>query len=169
MSGRRINSRGVVLVVAAVSFCGRDSARADAPVVSLTMVADADPLELARVASRLDDQTVLRSLDPQAPVAERLAAVRAAVWLRAPECALGPLVELLAGRDSELAPAAAASLVRVANTLDAGALARREVLVGDLAPVRARLAAIAQDGTRRADLRALAGEAAAALGAAGVP
>lgn len=165
----RTDLRRAVLIAGVALFGARDPAHAEAPVVGLATVADADPLELARVASRLGDEAVLGSLDARRPVAERLAAVRAAAWLRAPERALPALVDLLAGRDSELAPAAALSVVRVANALDADALARREVLVAELAPVRARLAAMANAATLRADLRALAGEAGAALGAAGVP
>lgn len=160
---RGVLGLGVALVGAALA------AHADAPVPSLAAVGDADPLELARVVSRLGDAAVLRSLGSGRPVAERLAAVRAAPWLGAPERALPPLIELLAGRDSELAPAAGLSVARVASVLDADALARREVRVAELAPVRARLVEVAQNDALRADLRAFADAAAAALRAIGVP
>lgn len=168
---QRVGARGWALVagISAAVALGSGGARGEPPSVSLVAVAGADALEVGRVARRLGDVAVLEAMGQGQPVAERLAAVRAAPWLDAPERALAPLVALLAGRDSELAPAAARAVATIAGALDADALARREVLPESLAPVRASLAQAAEQETLRADIRVLAGEAAFQLAAAGVP
>lgn len=143
--------------------------RADGPGARLTAVADADPIELARVAGALGDSAVLAAMSEGRPGAERLAAVRAAPWLDAPELALDLLVRLLVGRDSELAPSAARAVARIAAALDADTLARREVLPESLSAVRAKLTEAVERETLRADIRVLAAEAAFQLSAAGVP
>lgn len=145
------------------------AAQAEPPAGALIAVRDADPLELARVAARLGDAAVLALLAPSQPVAAQLAAVRAAPWLREPERALLPIAELIAGRDSELAPAAARAALQITRALDADALARRELLPDDLAPALSALARAAVLSRVRDDLRRMAAAAAEQLRAAGVP
>jgi hypothetical protein len=139
------------------------------PADPFVAVRDADPMELARVVDRLGDDAVLTRLAGDSPRPVRLAAAHAAPFLREPELALAPLAELAAGRDPRLAPASAASLLTVARALDPDALARREVDVATLAPVRARLAALRDDASARRDLRVAAESADASLEALGVP
>jgi hypothetical protein len=168
---RGIARFGALASAVALGSAG-SGAHADEDLVSvadLAAVRDADPLELARIGARLGDGTVVRAIASGGAVAERLAVVRVAPWLLAPESALPSLVTLLASRDSELAPAAARSVARIVAALDADTLGRREVMSADLAPVRAALRAAANDASLRADVRVLAGEAAAGLDAAGVP
>jgi hypothetical protein len=115
------------------------------------------------------DDAVLALLAPEHGVAVRLAAVRAAPWLREPERALAAIAELAGGRDSELAPAAARAALRIARALDAEALARREVPPAALSGALAGLLRVAQAEHVRADLQRMAAAAAAQLSAAGVP
>ncbi len=126
-------------------------------------------MELARVVQRLGDDAVLERLSVERPRAVRLAAVRAAPFLRSPEIALEPLAELAGTRDPELAPAAAASVLTIARSLSADDLERREVDRASVTPVRRRLRALMADRTARADLRAAAALADDALSAIGVP
>jgi hypothetical protein len=83
--------------------------------------------------------------------------------MREPELALPALAELAAGRDPYLAPAAAAALVAIARALDLDSLGDREVDPASLAPVRARLVALGEDASARADIRAAARLAASCL------
>lgn len=137
----------------------------------LALVVSGDPLELARMVDRLGDDAVrarlgeagadTAGLDP----AIVLAAVRASPWLHAPEEALPRLVEIAAGRDPDLAPAAMLAIVRIAEALDRPTLDAREASDEAITASLAPLAALADDATARADLRRAASRAAALLGA----
>lgn len=133
------------------------------PQSPLSSVADADPVELARVVQRIGDSAVIAALAPDRPVVERLAAVRAAPAMRSPERALTALVEIARGRDSLLAPAAALAALRIATSLDADDLAAREALPGDIEAARSALEALAADESARPDIRRAAALAADAL------
>lgn len=133
----------------------------------LVAVADADPLELARVVERLGDDAVLARLADDQPVVTRLAAIRGTPWMRSPEAALSRLVELAGGRDSYLAPAAARAMLAITDVLTADDLALREVSPADLAPVRERLETLSRHPSARPDIRHAAGVAGAALAALG--
>lgn len=149
----------LALVLASVA-----PARAQAP-DPFVAVADADPMELARVVDRLGDGAVLARLAAERAPAVRLAATRAAPFLDAPEHALEPLSRLAAGRDPRLAPAAARAALTIARALDLDALSLREFDPAALAPARERFAALAADASARADLRAVAGLIVARLSA----
>jgi hypothetical protein len=135
---------------------------------TLLAAVDDDPLALARWVDRRGDAALLDALESDRP-ALRLAAIRAARWMSGPEAALEPLARLAAGRDPDLAPAAALACYRIVRDLDAVALDRREVLRGRLAPARKALAALQGDGAARLDLRRLAGFSVEGLEALGVP
>lgn len=132
-------------------------------------VADADPLELARVARRFGDRAVLERLAVGRPVVVQLAAARAAPSLRVPEASLPRLVELAGGRDSLLAPAAALSILRIVTDLTPDAVAAHEISLSELAAVRAGLAELAADESARADIRRASAIAAELLGALSGP
>ncbi|MDQ3034673.1 MAG: hypothetical protein M3Y87_19845, partial [Myxococcota bacterium] len=89
--------------------------------------------------------------------------------LHAPERALEALAAIARGRDPDLAPAAALSMLEIARTLDPQALDAREVMREELSPAHAAIAQLAGDDTARADLRRVAYIVLAALDAAGVP
>jgi hypothetical protein len=124
----------------------------------------ADPLDVARVAARIGDDAVLAALASDAP-ARRFAAIRAVTFLGAPEAALPALVGLAAGRDPDLAPAAAAALLDVARALRPDDLARRESDAAALVPARDAARRLAADATARSDVRRAAALAAGALAA----
>jgi hypothetical protein len=151
---------GVGSLLAGPRLHADESAEAVSPMVK---AAD-DPLALARLVERWGDLRVLERVgDESAAVQERLGAIRATRWLRAPEHALAPLVALAAGRDPHLAPAAAEAAHTIAVALEPAALARREVAWSELTPVEERLRALSSDGTARSDVRYVAGFAADAL------
>ena len=136
---------------------------------ALLAVADADPLELARVVERFGDAELRALLARPRDVAACLAAVWAAPQLRRPELALEALVSLAEGRDSLLAPAAARAALTIAVRLDADTLAARELPATELGAVRAALLSLAARATAGADVRLAAATAAEALAAASVP
>jgi hypothetical protein len=136
---------------------------------ALLAVADADPLELARVVQRYGDAAVLALLASDQQPSARLSAVRASPWLSEPERALPLLASLFALRDSDLAPAAARAALEISKALDYDTLARREVLPSELSAVLVELRRAAQQSWVRVDLRLMAGVAATQLEAAGVP
>ncbi len=126
------------------------------PADPLALVQSSDPLELARVVDRLGDPAVLARLgtaESPIDVAVTLAAVRACPWLHAPELALPRLVELAAGRDPDLAPAATLAVVRIAERLSRPELESREASDEPLRAAMTGLTALAEDTTARADLR----------------
>lgn len=128
-----------------------------------------DPLELARLVDRIGDEAVIARLSEETPTDIRLLAVRAAPQLEGPERALEALAAIAQGRDPDLAPAAANSLLVIAHALDPQSLDRREVLREELAPARAALSLLEADETARGDLRRAAGIVIAALDSVGVP
>jgi hypothetical protein len=166
---RALPSLVVIAVLAGAGPGIAQTAPARDAASQLLALRSADPLELARVVARVGDSAVLALLAADKPVATRLAAVRAAAWLRQPEQALGTLAELLAGRDSELAPAAARAALQIAQGLDADALAQREVAPAQLTQVLVALLRASELPRVRPDLRAMAAAAAEQLRAAGVP
>ncbi len=131
----------------------------------LASTPNADPLELGRRAAALGDDAVLARLADGTPRTVRLAAVRAARFLRQPERALAPLGHVARGRDPDLAPAAALAILRIVGELDLPTLERRELRAEDFAAARRELAALADDGRSRADVRAAARRAASRLAA----
>lgn len=132
-------------------------------------VPSTDPLELARVVDRIGDPAIVARLAEDRPIAVRAVAVLAAPEMHAPEDALVPLVEIARGRDPDLAPSAALSVLTIARALDASALDARESDRAALGPARAGLDALAHDETARADIRRAAELAGAALADLGVP
>jgi len=150
----------LVLVVAVASAQSVDP---------LVAAHDTDALELARVVDRVGDAAILARLTPETPIAVRALAVVAATRLHAPEDALVPLAEIAAGRDPDLAPRAAQSLLIIARSLDGAALDTRERDRADFTPARARLTAIAADETARSDIRRAAQLADAALADLAIP
>lgn len=116
----------------------------------LTAADQRDPLALARAVDRVGEDAVLASLAGES-VAEQLAATRGAPFLPAPDLSLPRLVELAAGRDPHVAPAAAQRVVAIARGLrvdDLSAEGRES-----LPAVREALAGLAADGTAREDVR----------------
>ena len=122
----------------------------------LAAIADADPMELARVVDRLGDDAVLSRLDEARPREVRLAAMRASPFMGWPELALEPLAEIAASRDPLLAPAAASAALTIARSLEPDALRRREVDPASLSAARGLFAALSTEQRARADLRAVA-------------
>lgn len=148
--------------------CGAEQASAQsrpaAPSTLLASTLTADPLDVARVVARLGDDAVLDALARDAP-AQRLAAARAAAFLGAPEAALPGLVALAAGRDPDLAPAAAMALLDITRALTPDALARRESDAAALVAPREAARRLAADATARPDIRRAAALSAGALAA----
>lgn len=128
-----------------------------------------DPLELARLVSRMGDESVLPRLSDESPVDVKLIAIRAAPHLEGPERALEALASIAQGRDPDLAPAAAHSLLVIIHALDPQALDAREVMRDELTPAWAALSHLEADETARGDIRRVASIAMAALDAVGVP
>lgn len=125
---------------------------------------DADALALAKAVRGCEPAAILVAVDDDGlPVMQRLAAVRGAAWLGRPEAALGPLARVMVGRDSLLAPAAAAAVRQIIARVGAAELSAAEVSREDLADARSALNAVAGAGTLRPDLRAVAQEALAWL------
>lgn len=154
----------LLFVACAATAAAQERAAAD-PFVA---VRDADPMELARAVDRHGDDAVLARLDERSPRDVRLAATRAARFMRSPELALERLARLAAGRDPILAPAAARAALFIATELDVDALASREVDPATLTQARALFAALEADETAREDLRAAAAAIVRALGELGV-
>jgi hypothetical protein len=152
------SSLGVIAIRAAPPAPARSSA-ADA----LGQIRDADPMEFSRAVLRLGDSAVLALLEDTQPGPARLAGIRAARWLVAPEHALPQLAELVTGRDSLLAPAAALASMRIARELDADALSRREADPTELALALSTLRRALRTPQVRADLRVLVAEAVASI------
>jgi hypothetical protein len=136
---------------------------------ALRAAADADEVQLSRIAARVGDDCVLAALPATADPLAQLAAIRAAPYLTDKEQALLPLATIAASRDPELAPLAAWKVLRVTQALVHEGLVLREVVPSSLAPARAALIALAADDTARSDIRSCAGQAAHLLGTLGVP
>lgn len=165
---RPVSSRRSAIWLAAalaLAFSG-DAARAQSRSSTnpLGLALDADPLDLARAVARAGDALVLSRL-ARGSVAQKLAAVRAAPFLAAPEAALGALAALAAGRDPDLAPEAARAALSIARALTLEDLGRREAELSELAPARDALRRLAADASARPDVRRAASVAAGALAA----
>jgi hypothetical protein len=132
----------------------------------LAAVADADPLELARHIDSHGDAIVVRGLHAEQPGQVRLAAVRAVPFMNAPWNVLQVLGEMLVGRDSELAPAAARSLLKVAERGDANSGFALELGADQLDKAIDALDRAASDRSVRADIALAAGQASSMLTAA---
>lgn len=126
-------------------------------------------MELARAVDRLGDDAILERLGDDRSRSVRIAAIRATPYLAYPERALERLAALAAGRDPDLAPAAAIAALEIAEHLTPDDLMRREVEPASLRDARRALRRLADDHTARADIRAVAARAAAQLEAIGVP
>jgi hypothetical protein len=151
------------LVVPAIRAAPPDPGRSSAAPAALEQIRDADPIELARAVLRLGDVAVLALLSDGQSGPARLAGIRAARWLVAPEHALPALAELVASRDSLLAPAAALACMRIARELDVDALSRREADPTELALVLSTLRRALRTPQVRADLRMMTAEAVASI------
>ncbi|WP_236604131.1 hypothetical protein [Sandaracinus amylolyticus] len=154
---------GIGIVVIAASASAQDTD-------PLLAARSSDPLELGRVVDRVgDDAVVARIASEELGADVRLAAVRAAPAMHAPERALEALAAVAAGRDPDLAPAAAHAMLDIARALDPQALDAREVMREELAPARAAIAAILDDESARGDIRRAAGISVEILTSLGVP
>lgn len=130
--------------------------RADGPArpAGLEAGASLDPLDLFRAARSAGDAELQRLLEADdADPRQRRLAVEAAPYAVAPIELLAPLSRLAAGRDPELAPAAARVSIVLAEQLGPSELARHEVLPAELAPVRATFRRLSRDRDAREDLR----------------
>ncbi len=171
---RRVRRRAAIVGLALLlaARCGapdvraqpRGPARTADGAAGLEAALDADPLDVARLAARLGDNAVLAALAGGTP-AQRLAGARAAMFLAAPEAALPSLLALAAGRDPDLAPAAAAALLDVTRALTPDALSRRESDPAALAPARDAARRLAADAAARSDVRRAAALSAGAIAA----
>ena len=73
----------------------------------LEAAASGQSLEFARAVESMGDAQVVEFLGAGHPVGVRLAAAYASVWVEEPTLVIVALAELAAGRDPDLAPAAA--------------------------------------------------------------
>lgn len=144
----------VVAVVGCLMASGPVRGQAKTPLDPLVAVLDADPLELARLTRLLGDAELIARLGGSQPIEVRLAATRAARFMRQPELALTPLTTLAAERDGVLAQAATRALLAIVRELDRDVLSRHEVDPQSLVPVREQLRALSEREHLRADLRA---------------
>lgn len=120
-----------------------------------------DPLDDAREAQRAGDTAVLAVLrNEQASTRDVLSAIRRARFLRMPELALEPLARVALGRDPALAPEAALVSHVIATSLDLATLESHEITPSELEAAKTLLTRLARDTSARADLRALAANAA---------
>lgn len=132
-----------------------------------------DPLERARAVARLGDARVLSVLAPRrgergaiADAERVLAALHCVPWLADPSAAFPVLLELMQGRDPDLAPAAARALVDAARSWVEAQRVPETVSVESLAAWAGQLAPIEQNLRVRPDIRLAATEASALLNAA---
>jgi hypothetical protein len=135
--------------------------------------ATTDPLECARTVAKLGDARVLSLLavkrgDHGAVIdAERvLAALPSVRWLADVAPAVAALIELMRGRDPDLAPAAARALVDAARALVENERVPESVSAEQIGAWAAQLAPLEQDPRIRPDIRLAATEAIALLNAA---
>jgi hypothetical protein len=131
-----------------------------------------DPLDRARVVAQLGDARVLAQLvvarsehGAVLNVERVLAAIYSAPWLSDASRALPVLIELMPGRDPDLAPAAAQAAVAIARGLVEGQRVPESVNTEQLKAWTTQLAVIEQSSRLRADIRLAATEAIALLNA----
>jgi hypothetical protein len=158
-----------VFLVYAPAFSQVAASKSDPGFDLFAAIANADPMELAKVVDRLGDDAVLTRLKRDKPIEIRIAAIRATRWMRAPESALVTLAEILGSRDSELAPVAASAALRIASATTSDALYTREVMPAELTESRALFVKASENPLLRPDIRLQAAQIAEALTAAGVP
>ena len=120
---------------------------------------NSDELDLAALVARVGDDAVVASLTEGDTVLQ-LAAVRAAPFLQDAELALSPLVAIAQGRDPDVAPAAARSLLAIAQALLLEPHANPEPARGTCRALKQPLLQLANDADARADVRVAAGAAA---------
>jgi len=119
----------------------------------LEAAASGQSLEFARAVESMGDAQVVEFLGAGHPVGVRLAAAYASVWVEEPTLVIVALAELAAGRDPDLAPAAAWALWRVAQGF---ALREPNPEFSPLSPEAvSRVRAIAGDASMRPDLARL--------------
>jgi len=115
----RISARhwvGLCAALLAVPAVALATAAAEASAF-LSAALQADDLTRATLAQRLGDAPIVAALAQHEDGIARLAAVRCSPHLREPERALSSLAEMAAGRDPELAPAAARRARTIAQQL----------------------------------------------------
>jgi hypothetical protein len=132
-----------------------------------------DPLERASAVAKLGDARVLSLLEVKrgehgaVTDAERVLAALASVrWLADVAPAVPALIELMQGRDPDLAPAAARALVEVSRALVESDRVPESVSADSIGTWTAQLAPLEQNGRVRSDIRLAATEAIALLNAA---
>jgi hypothetical protein len=151
----------LLLAQAAAAFAAQTSQASAA--TALVRALDADELELSALVARLGDDAILDALAQERDSALRLAAVRACPYLDSPELALEPLVNLAAGRDPDLAPAAARRVRAIAQALALEDGAARELSARAFHGVEQQLTQLAAAAALRPDIRLCVGEAALLL------
>lgn len=132
-----------------------------------------DPLERASAVAKLGDARVLALLAVKrgehgaVTDAERVLAALASVrWLADVAPAVPALIELMQGRDPDLAPAAARALVEVSRALVENDRVPESVTAEAIGTWTAQLGPVEQNGRVRSDIRLAAAEAIALLNAA---
>jgi hypothetical protein len=156
-----------IFLVHASAFAQVAVSKGDPGTDPFTVVANADPLELAKVVERLGDQAVSSRLKRDMPIEIRIAAIRATRWMRAPESVLSSLAVILGSRDSELAPVAATAALRIASAITNDTLSVREIMPEELAESRALFVKASANSLLRPDIRLQAAQTAETLAAAG--
>ncbi len=122
--------------------CGAAVATAMASDVDFSEFADRiDPIGCARVAVEAGDLALLAQLKAGGQREAQLVAVRAAPYAHAPEQLVVSLVDLACGRDPNLAPEAALSLIAIGERLTLRELSEREVLLADVGRAERRVTA----------------------------
>lgn len=136
------------------------------------LVAALDPLDRARAVAELGDVRVLARLavargehGAVTNVESILSAVQSTPWLADASRALPALLELVPGRDPDLAPAAAQAVVAIARGLVEGKRVPESVDAEQLKAWTTALSVIEQNARVRPDIRLAATEAIALLNA----
>jgi hypothetical protein len=178
---RRVLWAGVLGCGAAIAIAVEAEAPEQAPVApekvadpgDYGLSAATDPLERARAVAKLGDARVLSLLAVKrgehgaVTDAERvLAALPSLRWLADVAPAVPALIELMQGRDPDLAPAAARALVEAARALVENERVPESVSAEQIGAWTAQLAPLEQTARVRPDIRLAATEAIALLNAA---
>jgi hypothetical protein len=143
----------MIVRLAALALVSCIALPAAAQVDPLLRVHDGDPLLLASVVERLGDAAILDRLTDAHPLAVRTLAARATPFLHAPEQALGPLAELSASRDPDLAPTAMRALLTIARSMTRASLDAHEDDGASIEAARTALTPLVADEHARPDLR----------------
>jgi hypothetical protein len=136
------------------------------------LIAALDPLDRARAVAQLGDVRVLARLavargehGAVTNVESVLAAVQSTRWLAEASRALPALLELMAGRDPDLAPAAAQAVVAIARGLVEGQRVPEGIDAEQLKAWTTPLNVVEQNARLRPDIRLAATQAIALLNA----